>query len=99
MAATKIMIIRHAERPPDDGSANGVTLAGAQAPEELIVRGWQRAGALVRLFAPAGGHFADPHLATPDTIFASKVAHTIAPVFGRSTPSNRSLISYISRWC
>jgi hypothetical protein len=75
MAATKIMIIRHAERPPDDGSANGVTLAGAQAPEELIVRGWQRAGALVRLFAPAGGHFADPHLATPDMIFASKVAH------------------------
>jgi hypothetical protein len=75
MAATKIMIIRHAERPPDDGSANGVTPKGATDPKELSVRGWQRAGALVRFFAPLGGHFADPHLATPDTIFASKVAH------------------------
>lgn len=75
MAATKIMIIRHAERPPDDGSANGVTPAGAADPKELIVRGWQRAGALVRFFAPASGHFADPHLATPEIIFASKVEH------------------------
>ena len=75
MAATKIMIIRHAERPPDDGSSSGVTQAGTKEPEELIVRGWQRAAALVRFFAPAGGHFADPRLATPDMIFASKVAH------------------------
>jgi hypothetical protein len=75
MAATKIMIIRHAERPPDDGSAQGVTLQGANDPKELIVRGWQRAGALVRFFKPPGDDFADPHLGTPDTIFASKVAH------------------------
>jgi hypothetical protein len=75
MAATKIMIIPHAERPPDDGSINGVTLSGTKEPEDLIVRGWQRAGALVRLFAPAGGHFVNGQLATPDVIFASKVAH------------------------
>jgi len=75
MAATKIMIIRHAERPSDDESTVGVTAEGKQEAEELTVRGWQRAGALIRFFAPAGGHFADPHLATPDIIFASKVQH------------------------
>jgi hypothetical protein len=75
MPATKIMMIRHAEKPADDGSTNGVTMAGAKDPEELIVRGWQRAAALIRFFAPVDGHFADPRLATPDIIFASKVAH------------------------
>jgi hypothetical protein len=75
MAATKIMIIRHAERPPDDGSISGVSESGEKDPKALIVRGWQRAGALVRFFAPADGHFVNPQLATPDTIFASKVAH------------------------
>jgi len=75
MAATKIMIIRHAERPSDDGSIDGVNMSGTKDPEELTVRGWQRAGALVRFFAPANGHFVNAQLATPDTIFASKVAH------------------------
>jgi len=75
MAATKIMVIRHAERPPDDGSIDGVSQSGAKDPKDLIVRGWQRAGALVRFFAPADGHFVNVQLATPDTIFASKVAH------------------------
>jgi hypothetical protein len=75
MATTKIMIIRHAEKPTDDGSISGVTQSGTKDPEELIVRGWQRAGALVRFFAPPDGHFVNSQLATPDTIFASKVAH------------------------
>ncbi|MBV8771965.1 MAG: hypothetical protein JO166_06505 [Deltaproteobacteria bacterium] len=75
MAATKIMIIRHAEKPSDDNSISGVTMEGKKEPEELTVRGWQRAAALIRFFAPADGHFADPHLATPDIIFASKVQH------------------------
>jgi broad specificity phosphatase PhoE len=75
MPATKIMVIRHAERPPDDGSIDGVGLSGSKDPEDLIVKGWARAGALVRFFAPADGHFANPLLATPDIIFASKVAH------------------------
>ena len=46
MAAEKIMIIRHAERPPDDGSIDGVNMSGTKDPKELTVRGWQRAGAL-----------------------------------------------------
>jgi hypothetical protein len=73
MAAAKIMIVRHAEKPSDDGKILGVDADGKDNPEELIVRGWQRSGALVRLFAPRDGRFVDPHLATPKTIFASKV--------------------------
>jgi hypothetical protein len=69
--ATKIMLIRHAEKP--DGIAQGVSAAGKADPEELIVRGWQRSGALVRLFAPRDGKFVAPQLATPKTIFASAV--------------------------
>lgn len=73
MPATKIMVIRHAEKPSDDGTVQGVTKAGGRDPEELVVRGWQRSGALVRLFAPRDGKFVDPRLAEPRTIFASAV--------------------------
>jgi hypothetical protein len=72
MAAAKIMIVRHAEKP--DGSNAGVDPNGTQNDEDLIVRGWQRSGGLVRLLAPRNGNFVDPNLATPTTIFASKVA-------------------------
>ncbi|HXZ00622.1 MAG TPA: hypothetical protein VEI03_11515 [Stellaceae bacterium] len=74
MPATKIMLIRHAEKPSEDGKVKGVSAAGAPDPEELIVRGWQRSGALVRFFAPRDGTFADRRLATPRVIFASAVA-------------------------
>ena len=74
MAAARIMIVRHGEKPSDDGRIQGVAADGKHSPEELIVRGWQRSGALVRLFAPRNGNFVDPHLATPKTIFASKAA-------------------------
>jgi hypothetical protein len=71
MPANKIMVIRHAEKP--DGNVMGVDAEGTQNPEELVVRGWQRSGALVRLFAPRDGKFVDPQLAQPKTIFASEV--------------------------
>jgi hypothetical protein len=78
MPASKIMIVRHAEKPTDPGvtpEIDGVTAQGTNDPEELIVRGWQRSGGLVRLFAPRNGHFVDPHLAQPQTIFASGIGH------------------------
>src|ERR1035438_9555441 len=51
---TKIMIIRHAEKPPKKG---GVPLDVQENGEpgngkSLIVSGWQRAGALNAFFAP-----------------------------------------------
>ncbi len=69
MPTSKIMIIRPAEKP--SGKTHGVTAAGEQNAEELIVRGWQRSGALVRFFKPRGGKFTEPRLAEPKTIFAS----------------------------
>lgn len=71
MPASKIMLIRHAEKP--EGDVKAVTAAGAHDDEELVVRGWQRSGALVRLFAPRDGKFVDPRLAQPNAIFASAV--------------------------
>jgi hypothetical protein len=71
MWAAKIMFIRHAEKP--SSTVRGVTKAGGADAEELVVRGWQRSGALVRFFAPRDGKFADPRLAQPKTIFASAV--------------------------
>lgn len=61
MGATKIMVIRHAEKP---GNYNGVrysgvnnlgTVAGDNGMKHLVTLGWERAGALVRLFAPPWG--------------------------------------------
>jgi broad specificity phosphatase PhoE len=72
MPTTKIMLIRHAERPNGDG---GVMPDGTTNPEALTARGWQRANALVQLFVPPDGHFTNPDLATPRTIFASGIGH------------------------
>ena len=68
---TKIMIIRHAEKPPDSGEPFGVTGEGDQDAESLTIEGWQRAGGLACLFAPARGPLQDPELATPNFLFAS----------------------------
>lgn len=87
--ASKIMVIRHAEKPDDAGTISGVDVEGNQVREELTVRGWQRAGALVRFFAPVDGHFRDQRIETPGMIFTSRVAphskslrpqHTVGPL-------------------
>jgi hypothetical protein len=56
---TKIMIIRHAEKPPENGAPFGVTAEGVQDVESLTIEGWQRS-------------LQDPELATPDFLFASE---------------------------
>jgi hypothetical protein len=68
--ATKVMLIRHAEKPNDDGRIHGVDEKGAHDSDELSVQGWQRAGALIRFFSPLNRPFTNQALATPDTIFA-----------------------------
>jgi hypothetical protein len=65
------MFIRHAEKPDGTSKAQGVTEDGTENKESLTVRGWQRAGALVRLFCPVSG----ARELLPGTIFAAEVAH------------------------
>jgi hypothetical protein len=81
---TKVMIIRHAEKPTEkDVAPFGVTKDGVENFESLLVRGWQRAGALVTLFSPSNGRFVNPNLATPAIIYASAA--------GEGSKSNRPL--------
>lgn len=75
MGATTVMVIRHAEKPDTYNGKNyfGVndtaTVSGDAGKEDLVTLGWERAGALVTLFAPPWGP--KPPLATPQTLFAS----------------------------
>jgi len=72
---TKIMFIRHGEKPskqPDkhglwDVQENGQSGGGLS----LIVRGWHRAGALPSFFAPYQSTPTNPAIATPDYIYAA----------------------------
>ena len=70
--ATKIMVMRHAEKPAKDGLPQGVTLEGERNSESLQTRGWQRAGALANLFAPTNGDLQNAALAKPQFLYASK---------------------------
>ena len=88
MAPQKIMIMRHGEKPAKDGTTLGVNYAGDVDGTELSVRGWQRAGALARLFWPVAGTPPRP-LAKPDKLYAAgpstidgskRSKHTLAPL-------------------
>jgi hypothetical protein len=72
---TKIMIIRHAEKPPNPPNTTGPwdVLANGQSGngESLIVPGWQRAGALNAFFAPYQASPSNSEIATPDYIYAA----------------------------
>jgi hypothetical protein len=69
----KIMLIRHAEKPDKPNHILGVSPLGEKDKESLSVRGWQRAGALVRFFAPAHERFTHKVLVTPQFLFSCKV--------------------------
>jgi broad specificity phosphatase PhoE len=69
MMADKIMVIRHAEKPDAKAGIAGVTERGQASENDLTVRGWQRAGALVRYFNPQS---AQPPIARPGAIFATR---------------------------
>ncbi|MBY0574390.1 MAG: hypothetical protein K2P84_11985, partial [Undibacterium sp.] len=71
-SASKIMVIRHAEKPDqENASPYGVDSKGVQNFECLLVDGWQRAGAITCLFAPARGSLQSALLATPQVLFAT----------------------------
>ena len=84
----RIMIIRHAEKH-NGGRERGVDIDGFHTKHELTVRGWLRAGALVRFFAPVGGMPPGLPISTPRSIFASaatpespslRAQHTVKPL-------------------
>ncbi len=86
MGPTKIMIIRHAEKP---GTYNGIEYAGNNAfgasdAESLVSFGWQRGGGIANLLFPTNGQFQNPDLAAPDFIYASNPA-----TVGKKEPSQR----------
>jgi hypothetical protein len=87
--ASKIMIIRHAEKPT--GQLDGVDVSGASSAHHLIVRGWQRAGALACLFAPACGPVQNTLLAKPAFIFASAASEDPASGDIKSRRSEETL--------
>ncbi|NML17750.1 histidine phosphatase family protein [Azohydromonas caseinilytica] len=66
-----IQLIRHAEEPDAYADIRGVDERGHPDNDALSVRGWQRAGALVHLFAPATGWPSRPPLARPAALFAA----------------------------
>ena len=61
--------MRHAEKPT--ANARGVDATGRKSPHSLIVKGWQRAGALGIFFAPFSGPLESATLETPGVLFAS----------------------------
>ena len=70
-----IMFIRHGEKPRKDGSGPlGVTPEGAPDIHSLVVRGWTRAGALIRFFDSARDG-----IKTPDVIFAASPGDDASP--------------------
>ena len=69
MAARSIFLIRHGEKPADTGAPFGVDVDGNQDDHSLIPPGWQRAGGLVRLFAPLHGE-QRAGLAQPDKLYS-----------------------------
>jgi hypothetical protein len=70
--ATKIMLIRHAEKPTS--TANGINIDGDPDSSSLIPQGWQRAGALNGLFTSAIGP-----LPIPDFLFAPNLYSSDTP--------------------
>lgn len=93
----RIMIIRHAEKPysDDQGQNIGVKLDGSEDGESLVVRGWQRAGALSVLLASA--EIAQSRgLSVPQHLYASNPDSTTA-TGGKSLRSKQTLIPLAER--
>lgn len=76
-----IALIRHAEKPTDNGVLVGVDEMGCADRDELSVRGWQRAGALALFFWDHRRAHADQE----------RPAHLFAPAPSPAHPSKRGI--------
>src|ERR1700750_769818 len=88
--APKVMLIRHAEKPTTTKS--GVKESGEASARDLSVRGWQRAGALTCLFAPARGAWQHELLTKPQYIFASAAVNDPEGGTSRSRRSQETVM-------
>src|SRR5262249_35153538 len=104
--APKIMMIRHAEKPPGNPPPHGVDERGNHDNESLTVEGWQRAGALVAFFAPSIGAPQNAHVAVPSFIYASQMKkgvgserpqETVLPLVAKLGPSRVAVNFQFSR--
>ncbi|GAC1572392.1 MAG: hypothetical protein NVS3B7_03080 [Candidatus Elarobacter sp.] len=69
MPPTQVLLIRHGEKPPKTGLPMGIKEDGSEDHQSLVVRGWQRAGALAPYFwAPL-----DPALRRPTVVFSPPI--------------------------
>ena len=84
MAHQIVMVMRHAEKPNADIAVGGVSLSGRPDPNELSVRGWQRAGALVSFFGPLS-HPVPRSVYRPSALFAPRPTPLAPSGRGRST--------------
>ncbi|TND07999.1 MAG: hypothetical protein FD123_2682 [Bacteroidetes bacterium] len=97
MGVTKVMIIRHAEKPgtyPPAGSKgleyNAINPYGQADAESLVTLGWERAGGIANLFYPTNKNFQSPELAAPNVIYAaSPYDMKIDPYGNLEEPSQR----------
>jgi hypothetical protein len=78
-APAQIYLIRHGEKPENGsaGSGFGVDIDGSQDAHALLTRGWQRAGALAVLFAPAVGPLR-AGVQTPTALYAPDYGGPVA---------------------
>lgn len=83
-APDTIVLIRHGEKPGDDGPPHGVNHHGEKDDHSLSVRGWTRAGALAVVFAHAP-HPASPVATRPTRLYATKSSHLARSTRERDT--------------
>ncbi len=76
MPPSKIMLIRHAEKPGDPLPSFGVKENGARSQHSLAVQGWQRAGALTAFFAAP----ALAEITVPAYLYASSADTGVRPI-------------------
>jgi hypothetical protein len=90
-SASQIMLIRHAEKPPDAPPPHGVSAHGDRDEGSLTVRGWQRAGALVSLFTPGVAKALGHGLSVPSHLYCISHKHHSKRTRQTLTPLARKL--------
>jgi hypothetical protein len=94
MGASKIMVIRHAEKPIT-GRADGVRARGDKDDASLIARGWQRAGALVGFFLNP----TSPDIVRPEHLWAVRFDLGVEGSSRRSRQTLRPLSEMLGMEC